>query len=298
MVTDAGMVPVVLDTDLGTDVDDLLALALLAAEPRVELVAVTTVYGDTALRARMAARVLRVLGRPEVAVHAGTGTPRSGRAVWWAGHEGSGLAGLDREQISPTGGVDALLAAARRHPGELVVIAIGPLTNVASALDRDPGWATALRQLMVMGGEFAAREPEHNLRSDVAAARQVLASGIPSQFVGLDVTTKVWFDQADLTAVTSSGTAAARLLEDQVRRWWRYLDQPRNHPHDPLAVLARLEPELFTWARCRWRVVEQDDRLGVLEPAAGPPVVEYASGVDAGAARASIQRRLSTAVAG
>lgn len=265
----------------------------MASEPRINLVAVTTVYGDVALRARLAGRVLRLLGRSDVPVHAGTALPQSGRDVWWAGHEGAGVADLASEEIADTDGVDALLAAAHRHPGELFVVAIGPLTNVAAALDRDPSWAAAVRQLVVMGGEFARGLPEHNVDSDVTAAETVFAAGIPSLWVGLDVTTTVRFDETDLAAVTASGSAVATMVDRQVRIWWRHIGQPSMHPHDPLAVLAMLEPELFAVERRGWRVETHGPRLGALVADRNRQVIEYATRVDVAAARASLRSRLT-----
>src|SRR5918998_4775801 len=91
--------PVLLDTDIGSDVDDLLALALLAGSPEVELIGVTTVYGDTVLRARMTRLVLDQMERRAVPIGIGARETLTGRPVWWAGHEGQGIPGLDRVQI-------------------------------------------------------------------------------------------------------------------------------------------------------------------------------------------------------
>lgn len=291
-------VPVVLDTDIGTDVDDLLALLLLATAPEVDLVAVTTVYGDTDLRARLAARVLRLLGRDDVPVHAGTSQPRSGREVWWAGHEGGDLTGLADERVDPVGGVDALATAAARHPGELAVVAIGPLTNLGEALARDPGWGERLGRLVVMGGEFVEADPEHNVRSDILAAQQVLAAGLPATFVGLDVTTATWFDERDLAAVTVAGGELAALVERQVGDWWAHIGQPRCHPHDPLAALSLLAPELFGFERGGWRVVAGGERAGALERDDTAPPVAHAATVDVENAQRDIVGRLVRAVTG
>ncbi|NED99438.1 nucleoside hydrolase [Phytoactinopolyspora halotolerans] len=292
----AGGTPVILDTDIGSDVDDLLALVLLANERSVDLLGVATVYGDVMLRAQLARRALRLLGRDDVPVHVGEERPLSGRDVWWGGHEGDGVDGLAGEEISAVGGVDALLAAARRHPGELVVVAIGPLTNVATALRREPSWASQVRRLVIMGGEFARGEPEHNLRSDDAAAATVLGAGIPSTYVGLDVTTTVPFDDADLDAVTASGSAGAMLVDAQVRRWWQRLGSSSCHPHDPLAVLAMLEPSLFSWRAGGWKVIEDGPEAGALISDPSTASIDYATTVDVTAARDSLRSRISTAL--
>src|SRR3954447_11669552 len=85
--------PVLLDTDIGTDVDDLLALALLVGAPEVQLIGVTTVYGDTVLRARMTRLVLDQMERRAVPIGIGARETLTGRPVWWAGHEGQGIPG-------------------------------------------------------------------------------------------------------------------------------------------------------------------------------------------------------------
>jgi purine nucleosidase len=288
--------PVVLDTDIGSDVDDLLALILLAGEPGVDLLAVTTVYGDVGLRARLARRALRLLDRDDVPVHAGAALPRSGREVWWGGHEGLGVSGLGTEDVHPTGGVDALLEAGRQHSGSLIVVAIGPLTNIAEAIERDPAWATYVRRLVVMGGEFTQRIAEHNTRSDIDATRTVLASGVPSLFVGLDVTTQVRFDAEDLDVVARSGGALATLVVDQVRVWWDKIGRESCHPHDPLAVLAMLEPETFGFARGGWQPAADGAEPGALIPTLTAPAIDYATAVDAAAARESLRRRLAATI--
>lgn len=288
--------PVMLDTDIGSDVDDLLALALIVGEPDIDLLGVTTAYGDVDLRARIAKRALRLLGRDDVPVHAGTARPRSGREVWSGGHEGDGMADLDSEEIQPGNGVDALIEAAGRHAGSLTVVAIGPLTNIAEAIDRNPSWPTNVRQLVVMGGEFMLGAPEHNVRCDVDAALRVLASGIPSLYVGLDVTTTVTFDVDDLNAVTYTGSPAARLISDQVHIWWDMIGTKSCHPHDPLAVLAMLEPGLFEFDRRGWQVSTNGSELGALIPSDVMPPIEHAIAVDASAARRSLRRRLASAI--
>ena len=143
---------IVLDTDIGTDVDDALALALALASPELELVAVTTVSGDTTLRGRIAARLLALAGRTDVPVHAGCAEPLGGTAGFaWFGHEGDGILDRSRDAVAPEPAVDALLRLFREQDG-LELVTIGPLTNVAVALERDPGLARRIARLTAMGG--------------------------------------------------------------------------------------------------------------------------------------------------
>src|SRR6516162_519272 len=95
------MRPVIFDTDIGTDVDDILALVLLAKAPELNLLGVTTVYGDTNFRAQIARRTTQMLGREDIKVVPGESFPVSGRQVHWAGHEGEGIPNLDAIEIKP-----------------------------------------------------------------------------------------------------------------------------------------------------------------------------------------------------
>jgi purine nucleosidase len=151
----------VLDTDIGTDVDDVVALALLLRLPDVDLRAITTVYVDAALRARMVRAVLAVAGRPDIPVGQGVDRPLLNRdALAWAGFEGEGLlpADADEAQAQPLPhAVDLLVKTVLARPGEVTILAIGPLTNVALALLREPRLAMAVRRIVIMGGVVQRR---------------------------------------------------------------------------------------------------------------------------------------------
>jgi purine nucleosidase len=250
-------VPVILDTDLGTDVDDCLALALVLRCAELELVAVTCVSGDVELRARMAERLLELHGRPRrPPVLRGAGESLLGlRSPLWLGHEGEGLVPSDAGPSGPRTGaphaatfiVDTVL----RAPGRVHLVAIGPLTNVALALRQDPRVAPALGGLTLMGG--AIRGPgrldlpyaEHNIRSDPEAAHIVFASGAPVTMVPLDVTTEVRLTPAGVARIRGAGTPFHAALADQVERYPRYRERGYTFMHDPLAVAAVVRPDLL-----------------------------------------------------
>lgn len=128
----ARRIPVLLDTDIGSNVDDLLALLFTLGSQKLELVDLTTVYGDITRRARVARSVLEMAGRADVPVGCGIETPLSGKPVFWTSHEGEGfdLAGVP-ETEKPASSYEAALT---EHGSALVVAAIGPLTNVVTAL--------------------------------------------------------------------------------------------------------------------------------------------------------------------
>jgi inosine-uridine nucleoside N-ribohydrolase len=237
----------IFDTDIGSDVDDAMALAQIMGTPELRLHSVTTVYGDTLLRARIARRYGVLAGRT-IAVHAGQSTPLSGRDVWWPGHEGSLHEGLDRETIAERPAVEHLIATLQERPGEIDVIAVGPLTNIAEALAQEPQVATWIRHLWIMGGSFPPGDKsEHNFRSDAVAARAVLSAGMPTTVTGLDVTRQLGIDQAGLELIGAAGALGAALRAD-IQQWWEFWQQEWNVPHDPVAVLTLSRPDLFTFS--------------------------------------------------
>jgi purine nucleosidase len=235
--------PVIFDTDIGTDVDDAMALALLLGTRDLDLLGITTVYGDTVLRARIARRYAQLAHR-DVPVHAGIAEPTSGRDVWWAGHEGALHDDLARETVDPTPAVDFLVHAARTHAGKLDIIAVGPLTNIATAIGTDPAFAANVRTLWVMGGDFADGEAEHNFRSDATAARTVFDSAITTVVSGLDVTRRIRIEGDQLARLRAAGPIGAALGAD-IEQWWTYRNETWNVPHDPVTVLSLTRPDLF-----------------------------------------------------
>ena len=247
---------VILDTDLGSDVDDAMALSQLLGLPAVELVGVTTVYGDTLLRARMSRRIVELAGR-DVPVYAGRAETRSGREIWWAGHEGALLDDLERERVEAGDAVDFLVEQVVGNPGEIDVVAIGPLTNIAAAIEADERFAGAVRHLWIMGGSFTDDEPEHNLRSDSAAAELVFGAGIPTTVTGLEVTRRVEIRRDQLDRIGAAGALGALVLAE-VEQWWRYWNVEWNVPHDPVTVLTLTEPGLFEVSEPGAVTIERD----------------------------------------
>jgi purine nucleosidase len=225
----------VLDTDIGSDVDDLLALAVVLGSPELALTGVTTVYGDVLLRARMVRRALRMAGGPDVPVAAGRSATRSGRPVWWAGHEGRLMPDLDQEQVDPSLDAVALLAASP------LVVAIGPLTDLAGAVEA-PG--ARIERAVVMGGDFGSARAEHNILSDVDAAVAVARSGVGLVMIGLDQTERVRLKRAAADAFEALG-GLGRILAAEMRQFQDYLGRDHTVPHDPLAVLTLARPDLF-----------------------------------------------------
>jgi inosine-uridine nucleoside N-ribohydrolase len=236
----------ILDTDIGSDVDDAMALAQLLGSSDVELLEVHTVYGDTRLRAQLARRYAGLGGR-EVDVVPGAAEPVSGKKVWWAGHEGSLHEGLSAEVVSSDSAPERLVARLREQPGEIDVAAIGPLTNLAVALRLEPEAARWIKHLWVMGGSFGDDRPEHNFACDDVAAQAVLNAGIPTTVTGLEITQQVTIGPELLERIRRAGPLG-RALGADIEQWWAYWNETWNVPHDPVAILALSRPDLFSFS--------------------------------------------------
>ena len=284
----------VIDTDIGTDVDDLWTLAMLPGLTGLDVQAVTLVYGDTDVRARLASVALAQMGI-DAAVYRGCEQPLSGKAVMWAGHEGAGVPGLAEAGYRSGDAVDVLIELAAAEPGTLEVLAIGPLTNIATAIRRDPAFARNVRRLVVMGGEFQAGWPEHNFACDAVATEIVLGSGAAMTIVPLDQTLRVAIDERDVEQIAAVHPLG-RLMADQAQRFWQWLSglrdgmpNDRSWAHDPLALLAMVEPQWFTTARMAV-TVESDGRVHGTPDAASP--IEVVTDLDAAGAHQAIMRAL------
>jgi purine nucleosidase len=238
--------PIILDTDIGTDVDDCLALALCLASSELKLTAVTTVYGDARLRARMVLKLLALRGVDDVPVAAGAEKPLLDRApIYWEGHEGQGLLAPEDSALTPVDehASDLIARTVMAQPGEIILIAIGPLTNVALAMLKEPRLPRALGGLVIMGGVIGGTHALHLPE----AAQIVLASGAPMAIVPLDVTTQVRMRTVGVARLAAAATPFHLAVADQVRRYPRYKEQGWTYLHDPLAVASVIRPELVKW---------------------------------------------------
>lgn len=239
------MKSLVLDTDIGSDVDDALALAFALRHPEIDLRAVTTVSGDTARRGRIAATLLRLAGREDVEVAAGLAVPPPpGREVE-SGEEGEGL----ELHAAPLSGRDAVTLLLDATGAE--VATVGMQTNLAAAVERDPAFAGRVPRLAVMGGVFARTpdfppERDHNLNADPDGAVRALNAGLPTLYVPGDVTIRTRLPAPHVDRLRGAGDplcgALASLIDIRERRYPTLL-------HDPLTVAAMVDTSLVTIER-------------------------------------------------
>ena len=309
----------ILDTDMASDVDDALCLALALRSPELELVAITCVGRESRLRARVTAKLLELAHAAAIPVYAGCRVPlQMGESFNWFGHEGEGVIEPTEEpRIEPEHAVDALRRLLTRDDN-LHVVAIGPLTNLAAALILEPELAARIASLTVMGGHLRKVEygghtfapgVDYNLCSDPHATYVVLRAGIPTRLVTADVTLRTWITAEDLDLIEAVGTPFHRTLADAVRIWTPVQKQIFGGAgcatdddnvaflHDPLALACLYDESFCTFEQLP---IETTIEAGVLltreRDRLGPGVFEMrcATAVDALAFREHFVRRVAS----
>lgn len=243
--------PLYLDCDTG--IDDSLALAYLLASPEIELVGVGTVSGniDADRAAVNTLDLLALAGRPDVPVAVGAHDPQAGTYAGGVphihGHNGVGDVVLPRSGLMPVSetAAELLVRLAHAHSGRLLVVAVGPLTNLAAALRLDPGIADLVEEVTLMGG--AALVPgnlspvaEANIWNDPEAAREVVEASWPIVLVPLDVTLENTLEESDRQLLLASPHPFVRALAEILDLYFEFYVALYGHRscalHDPLAA--------------------------------------------------------------
>jgi purine nucleosidase len=242
-------IPIVLDTDIGGDIDDAYALVLVLASPELDLRAVTTVSGDTRARARIAAKMLSEAGRGDVPVTAGEpGKKLDISQASWAD-------GFTSPALRTESAVDRMKAEIDRGGGETVLVAIGPLTNVAALLKRYPEEKKKIRRIVLMGGSIArgyypnsGPTAEYNIAADAAASQTVFSSGVQILMAPLDVTARLQLERPERELLFARPGPVIKALHALYVLWAHATPDLQGIPtlHDPMAVSLLIDPGLCT----------------------------------------------------
>lgn len=220
----APRIPVIVDMDIGDDIDDAFALGVLLNSPEIEIVGITTAWGDTALRVRLLERMLRETGHAGIPVAQGIATA-SPQPFTQARYAQRGAA-----PATPVAAVDFLLQQIRQRPGQLTLIALGPLTNVGAAIARDPVTFRQLKQVVMMGGsvrsgyrksQYVASRPadkEYNIVSDIASAQALFTSNVPIVMMPVD-STQIRLDEVERNAILGHGSPLTDALTLLYHQW-------------------------------------------------------------------------------
>jgi len=258
---------VILDTDIGDDIDDAFALALVLHSPELQLLGVETAFGDTELRARLVDRFLAAVGRADIPVMAGVPRKQTNNfsqaayARQWP----------ERKHKS---GVEFLLGQIRAHPDQITLIAIGPLSNIGAAIQRDPTTFKKLKRVVIMGGSVyrgygdkpTPPAPEWNILCDPAGAKALFGSGVPVFVMPLD-STQIHLENQALGAIFAHGSPLTDQLTLLYHQWTGAKEWHSPTLFDPVAVTYAIRPDLCPTTPIR---LEVDDK-GSTKPVAGAP---------------------------
>jgi purine nucleosidase len=255
------------DTDIGDDIDDAFALGLVLKSPEFKVLGISAAFGNTELRARLVDRFLTAAGRTEIPVFAGVHTETDNVMTQAAYAKRS----PERKHAD---GVTGLLAAIRAHPGQVTLIALGPLFNVGAAIDRDPGTFGKLKRVVMMGGSIHGgyfngktgamdqAEPEWNIQQAPKDAGKLFAAGVPIFMMPLD-STQVHLGAEERERVFREGDP----VTDQLTLLYHEWGMPTPTLYDPVAVAYALNPEICPMEPMRIEV----DAAGMTKPVEGQP---------------------------
>ena len=258
---------ILIDTDIGDDIDDAVAL-LTAMALGFEIVGVTTVFRDTQARAAMVKKLMRAFGKgyENVPVYAGYSTyteEKEANTEHMCRFEKSLLSPeLAPENTDPEEAVDFILDACRRYGKALTVIAIGPFCNIAKAIQKDAAALNAAGQVVIMGGAYFRQYADWNVMCDVPAADVMFRNLSNLACIGADVTHQLAADELK-PLLSEASTGALDYVGELYRQWQR--DYPQAHLvlHDVLAVYYALDPDICTMVSIPVAVVREGFAKGM-----------------------------------
>ena len=283
------MEKIILDTDIGDDIDDALALAFAIMSGKIDLLGVTTVFKNAVHRAELACCLLETLDRTDIPVYAGIGKTLLQSIPDWeqvaASHRPRQMEVLKKQQPSiqpkPERAVDFIIDTVMASDGDITLVPIGPFTNIAAAFILEPRLAQKTK-IYMMGGATDRVRPEWNALCDPEATRVVFGTGVPITMVGLDVTTKCIMSYDQVKAVGAVDRPLNQICFELIHLWGGDNPEPRPTLHDPLAVATLIDPTLCETHAMRIEVETRGDHLrGSTVQVAGEPNASVCVSVDA-----------------
>lgn len=275
------MKKIILDTDPG--IDDAIALCYALNHPELEVLALTTIYGNVAvdLATQNALRLVELnsgdLNNATVPVATGTGTPLkiapNPVADFVHGANGFGEIQLPEPslQAASQSAAELIVDLIHKHPGEITLVAVGPLSNIALALELSPDIATLVKDVVVMGGAFhregnVTTHAEANIWNDPHAAQQVFTANWPLTVHGLDVTYQISFSPAYLDRLARHSDKVGSFLRDAAKFYIKFYKKQHNFdgccPHDQLALSFVTHPEWYTLESGTLNVITDGESIG------------------------------------
>ncbi len=264
-------IKIIIDTDIGDDIDDAFALAYAANSEEIEILGVTTVFRNAEKRARMSCALLSSLEKSDIPVYAGIDKPLAAPILarkndYW-NENGEFipcqyLPEFDDFTYEDQHAVDYLIEILRNNPGEITLVPIGPLTNIAAAFRKAPDIIKKVKEIVLMGGCFEGEKAEWNILCDPEAARIVFTSGAVVKAVGLDVTMKCRLDSTLLAEFRELSSKSCRLLANLMDRWFEHYNFDNPVLHDPLTIAVLITEGIVKFTAVHVSVLLDKEQYG------------------------------------
>jgi purine nucleosidase/pyrimidine-specific ribonucleoside hydrolase len=252
---------VILDTDIGDDIDDSFALLLLLKSNAFDVLGVTTVFRNTEKRGLMAKQLIKSLGY-DVEVYPGINNPLKAKIDDLIQEnirkkevlDENGLylipqfdESMRNETISDINAVDFIISQVHKYPHEVTLIPIGPLTNIASAIKKDPTIIPLIKEIRIMGGGYGLDWGEWNIFCDPEAADIVYSSNVNLHAVGFNVTIQTGLTPQDVEDLKNSNSPTIKLVYKAMMKWFSHYEFTTPVMHDPLTVASLLDETILTF---------------------------------------------------
>lgn len=267
-------IPIIFDTDIGTDIDDSFALALVLTSPELDLRGVTTVSADAYGRALIACRMLWLTGHGDVPVAAGR--PPQAKPMFQGQYQ-YGLRATGKHPVKESA-VEFMYAKLKAEPGKITLLTVGDLTNVAQLITAHPDCKPWIKRVVLMGGAvrvgYNGKPPvvwEWNIKSDIKGAQTVFASGIPLVVAPLDATL-VKLEEPWRKKIFDARTPLTYQLLAHYQLW----DKQTPTLFDPVAVTLAFNERFCTMEDLR---LEVDDQAVTREIKGGKPNARVATAI-------------------
>ena len=286
---------IILDTDIGDDIDDAFALLLMVESNYFDVLGVTTVFRNAYKRAKMASYLLEKLNK-NVKVYAGCDNPlittidkvvqpeiRAKEQVDSDGkyHLPQYDEKMDFANVESAHAVDFIIEMVHKYPHEVVLVPIGAYTNIAMAIRKDPTIIPLIKEVRVMGGTLNQNFSEWNVWCDPEAAYILFTSGVNLSAVGLNVTMQTALDKDFIEEMKNSKAKPILLIYEMMMKWFKHYEFTTPVMHDPLTIASLIDPTILTFEEKHLVVSLKENNYGfILEDDSSPYVINYATKVD------------------
>jgi purine nucleosidase/pyrimidine-specific ribonucleoside hydrolase len=237
---------VIIDTDIGDDIDDSFALLMAVLSNKMDIIGITTCFRDSRKRARIVKSLLNSISS-DIEVYAGEDLPMNKNIIYAEfdkfNNDGEAImpyyfSEMENLSISSTNAIDFIIDSVKKYPNEITVISIGPLTNLAKVEEKSPETYKLIKSILFMGGQTESIFKEWNVRCDVEAAKKVFSTGVPLKVIGLNVTSQCKLSLEDVAQVMKlEDKDYGSLLKRMLKAYLDFFDGKRLPVmHDPLTI--------------------------------------------------------------